>query len=238
MRPLFRSFGMFVKQLFRDSMLAAVCAGAVLSAFLIRYGVPAAEDVLSRLFQREGILTGYYLLFDLFLALLTPYLLCFASAMMMLTEYDENLSDYLAVTPVGKQGYLVSRLLFPSALAFFASVIFVAKLSLTRWEPGMVLTVCFLCSLMSVVVALLLFSFSHNRVEGMALGKLSGLLMLGLFVPFFLRSGWQYLFALLPSFWAARLCTERNFLFLPPALLSSLLWIGLLYRKMDRKLGR
>jgi fluoroquinolone transport system permease protein len=108
---------MFVKQLFRDSMLAAVCAGAVLSAFLIRYGVPAAEDVLGRLFQREGILTGYYLLFDLFLALLTPYLLCFASAMMMLTEYDE-ICPTTCGDPRGKQGYLVSRLLFPSALRF------------------------------------------------------------------------------------------------------------------------
>jgi fluoroquinolone transport system permease protein len=229
---------MFVKQMFRDSMLAAVCLGAVLSAFLIRYGAPAAEGILSRILQKPSVLSGYYLLLDLFLALLTPYLLCFASAMMMLTEYDENLSDYLAVTPVGKRGYLISRLLFPSALAFCVSVLFVAKLSLTRWEPYFILTVCFLCSLMSVVVALLLFSFSHNRVEGMALGKLSGLLMLGLFVPFFLRSGWQYLFAPLPSFWAAKLCIERNLLFLPPALVSSLAWIGLLYRKMDRKLGR
>lgn len=238
MKPLFRSFGMFVRQLFYDSMLAAVCVGAVFSAFMIRFGVPAAEGILRRVLQMPSVLTGYYLLFDLFLALLTPYLLCFASSMMMLTEYDENLSNYLAVTPVGKRGYLISRLAFPSALAFFASVLFVAKLSLTRWEPGIILIVCFLCSLMSVVLALFLFSFSHNRVEGMAVGKLSGLLMVGLFVPFFIRSRWQYLFSPLPSFWTAKLCAERNLLFLLPAVVSSLLLIGLLYRKMDRKLGR
>jgi hypothetical protein len=68
---------------------------------------------------------------------------------------------------------------------------------------------------MSVVVALLLFSFSHNRVEGIGAWQLSGLLMLGLFVPFFLPVGWQYLSA--PAvLLGGKALHERNFLFLPP----------------------
>ncbi len=236
MKPLLRSFYIFVRQIFEDTMLAAVCAAAVLTAFFIRFGIPAIEDVLCGYFGREAILEDFYLLFDLLLALVTPYLLCFASALMMLTEYDENMTSYLAVTPVGKKGYILSRLVFPAVITFIASVILILWFSLTGWHLEMVLAVCLLTCLLSVAAVLLLFVLSHNRVEGMAVGKLSGLLMLGLPVPFFLPSDIQYLFSPLPSFWIAKLCMEQNIIFMLPALLSSLMWIWPLYKKFIRKI--
>jgi len=237
MRPLFRSFSMFIRQILKDSMLAAVCAAALITAVFVRFGVPAAEDFLCGYFGKEAILAHYYLLFDLLLGLITPYMLCFASAMMMLTEYDENMTSYLSVTPVGKRGYILSRLLFPAAIAFLVSIVLMRFFTLTAWPLGMILLVALLTGLASVAVALLLFAFSHNRVEGMAVGKLSGLLMLGLPVPFFLSSDAQYLFSPLPSFWIAKFCMGQNAIFLLPALLSSLLWIWPLYRKFDRKIA-
>lgn len=86
-------------------------------------------------------------------------------------------------------------------------------------------------------MALLLFSLSHNRVEGMALGKLSGLFLLGLPVPFFLHSGVQFLFSPLPSFWMAKLLIDADFVYLLPVLLTALAWLWLLYRKFERKLA-
>lgn len=236
MNPMLRSFSMFIRQVLNDSMLAAVCCASIFSAFFIRFGIPAVDNVLNRYFQKETNLSEYYLLFDLLLALVTPYMLCFASAMMMLTEYDENIAGYLAVTPVGKKGYILSRLAFPAVIAIVISTALMHWFSLTVWPVWMVLLTCLLTSLTSVAVALLLFTFSHNRVEGMAMAKLSGLLILGLPVPFFLSSGVQYLFSPLPSFWIAKFCIERNLVFLIPALLTSLLWILLLYRKFNRKI--
>ena len=235
--PLLRSFVLFVKQVFRDSMLAMICFAVVLTAIFLRFGVPVVENILCGYFGKETILSEYYLLFDLLLALVTPYMLCFASAMMMLTEYDENLASYLAVTPVGKRGYILSRLAFPAAFAFLVSVALMKWFSLTVWPLGLLLPVCLLTSLTSVAVALLLFAFSHNRVEGMAVGKLSGLLMVGLPVPFFLKTDMQYLFSPIPSFWIAKLCMAQNAAFLLPALLCLLVWGGLLYRKFMRKLA-
>lgn len=237
MKPLYRSFFMFVTQVCKDSMLAAVCAAAVLTSFFIRFGIPAIEGILCGYFQRAAVLADYYLLFDLLLALITPYMLCFASAMMMLTEYDENMATYLAVTPVGKRGYILSRLAFPAVIAFIVSIALMLWFSLTEWSFGMIPLACMLTCLVSVAVALLLFAFPHNRVEGMAMAKLSGLLVLGLPVPFFLLSDTQYLFSPLPSFWIAKLCREQNMLFLPPAILSSLTWMMLIYRKFSRKIA-
>ncbi len=236
MKPLFRSFALFARQIVKDSMLVAVCIAAVLTAFFVRLGVPAIESALCAYFQKQAVLAQYYLLFDLLLALVTPYMLCFASAMMMLTEYDENLASYLAVTPVGKRGYILSRLMFPAVLAYVASIALMLWFSLTTWTLGMILLTCLLTSLASVAVALFLFAFSHNRVEGMAMAKLSGLLMLGLFIPFFLSSDAQYLFSPLPSFWITKFCMGQNAIFLLPALLSLLIWIRLLYGKFSRKI--
>ncbi len=237
MKPIFRSFIMFIQQIFKDSMLIAICGAVVITAFFIRFGVPVIENVLCSYFGKETILRDYYMLFDLLLALLTPYMFCFASAMMMLTEFDENMTGYLAVTPVRKKGYILSRLVFPAIIAFIVSVILIRWFSLTVWSMDMILLVSLLSCTASVTVALLLFSFSHNRVEGMAVGKLSGLLMLGLPIPFFLISNVQYLLSPLPSFWITKLCMTQNMIFLLPAFICSLSWFWILYRKFSRKIA-
>lgn len=236
MKPLFRSFGMFIRQISRDSMLYAVCIAPLLAALFFRFGIPQIEALLCGYFNLPSILAGYYLLFDLFTAILTPFLFCFASSMVILTESDENISGYLAVTPVGKKGYLFSRFGFPAVISFFASMVLLSLLSLTAWAFSLMLAICFLASISSIAVSLLVVTFSHNRVEGMAVSKLSGIMMFGLLVPFFIFSEIQYLFSVLPSFWIAKLCLTRNYLYFIPALLTSFLWIRVLYRQFERKL--
>lgn len=236
MKPLLYSFGMFIRQISKDSMLLVVLIAPILAAFFFRFGIPIIERLLTAYLQETAILSSYYLLFDLFLSMLTPYMFCFASAMVMLTEYDENMTSYLAVTPIGKKGYILSRLVFPAAISFLGSVLLLLYFSLTEWSMTMIVLICLLTSLASIAVALLVFSVSHNRVEGMAMSKLSGLMMMGLPVPFFLLSSVQYLFAVLPSFWIAKLSLEQNLLYFILAILTSLIWIWLLYRKFEIKL--
>lgn len=236
MKPQIKSFGMFIRQISKDSMLLVVLIAPILAAFFFRFGIPIIERLLTVYLQETTILAPYYLLFDLLLSMLTPYMFCFASAMVMLTEYDENMTNYLAVTPIGKKGYIISRLVFPSAISFLGSVLLLLYFSLTVWSLTMIVLTCLSTSLASIAVALLVFSISHNRVEGMAMAKLAGLMMLGLPVPFFVSSSVQYLSAFLPSFWIAKLALEQNVLYFIPALVTSLVWIWLLYRKFERKL--
>jgi fluoroquinolone transport system permease protein len=99
-------------------MLYAVCIAPLLAAFLFRFGIPYIETLLCNYFGKPAIISDYYLLFDLFLAVMTPYMFCFVSSMVILTEYDENMASYMAVTPVGKGGYIISRLLFPAVFPF------------------------------------------------------------------------------------------------------------------------
>lgn len=218
-------------------MLAAVFIAPLLVACLFRFGVPEFESLFCSYFQRAAILSGYYPLFDIFLSALTPYMFCFASAMVMLTEYDENMTNYMAVTPVGRTGYLISRLAFPSVVSFFVSLLLMRWFTLTVWPFPLAVVTCLLNCVLSMITALFIFSFSHNRVEGLAMGKLSALIMAGLPVPFFLFTKVQYLFSFLPSFWIAKLCTSNNMLFVLPSIVLSAIWIWMLYRKFVRKLA-
>ncbi len=118
----------------------------------------------------------------------------------------------------------------------FRPLILIRLFSLTVWPLSRALVCCALSGILSVAVSLLLVSFSHNRVEGMAVSKLSGIIMLGLPVPFFLSSGAQYLFSPLPSFWIAKVCLENSILFAFPALFTSLIWTWALWRRFRKKL--
>ncbi len=237
MKAMLLSFKMLLKQVLKDGMLIAACIGPVLAAILFRFGIPQVERLLCAHFQVAEIIRPYYLLIDLTLALMTPYLFCFAAAMILLTEFDEHMAGYLVVTPIGKGGYLLSRLIVPAAVAFIASLVLLLSFSLTPWSFIMAAVVCFLFGLQCVDISLLLFAFSHNRVEGMALAKAAGLMLLGLPVPFILPEGAQYFFAPLPSFWTAKFAVTQNMLFLLAGLVVSLLWLYALQGKMMRKLA-
>lgn len=219
-------------------MLYAVLAAPLLAGAVFRYGVPAAETALCAHFGEASILSGYNRLFDLILVVLTPYLFCFVSSMAMLAELDENMAACMAVTPVGKRGYILSRLVFPAVISVPVSAVVVRLFSLTAWNPVVLIAASALAGLQGIALALLIVAFSHNRVEGMALAKLSGVVLFGLPVPFFLFSGVQYLFSPLPSFWIAKFCADNHALpAAAPAVLTSLLWIWLLYGRFARKLS-
>ncbi|MFH1879871.1 MAG: ABC transporter permease [Bacillota bacterium] len=236
MKVNMRSFQMFIRQIRGDKMLYMLCFLPLLIAAVFRFGIPFLEARLCAAFGAATILADYYLLFDLFLAVFTPYFLVFISAMVMLSEIDENIAAYLAVTPIRRRGYLVSRLLYPALLSVAVSAALLFFCSLTPWTVWNILLACLLSAVLCIPVAMLIVSFSHNRVEGMALAKLAGLLLFGLPVPFFLQNGYQYLFAWLPSFWLAKIFTDRNGWFILPAVSVSMIWLWAQYRRFERKL--
>ena len=236
MKPIVASFGMLVRQITKDGMLIVVCFASILASFFFRFAIPVLEGILCTYFMKPSILAPYYRLFDMVLTLLTPYMLCFAAAMVMLDEYDQNMTGYLAITPVRKSGYIISHLVVPACLAAVVSFILVSLFHLSVWEMPILVGSSLLAGVSGFTVALFLFAFSRNKVEGMAMAKLSGLILLGLPVPFFMHSNWQYLFTPLPSYWMARFCLEENVVFFLIAMALSLAYIPWFYRKVVRKI--
>ncbi len=221
---IFASLKMFVGQIYSDSMIAVATSAPLLAGAAFRFGFPAAERLLAVRFGGP-VLSPWYLLIDLFLAVLAPYMLCFASAMVILEERDCGIAAYLAVTPVGRVGYFASRLAFPAAIAGAASFAVLSVFGLS----GMGIASRALASLGSAVVALtvslLVVAASRNRIEGMAVAKLCGLVLLGVAVPFIADSPRRFAAAFLPTFWMG----EAAVRFSPVAVFAfaavSVLWL-------------
>lgn len=235
MKPLLKSFKIFIKQILNDNMLIVVSVTPILAGLFFKFAIPNLDKLLCQ-YYGQAILADYYLLFDLVLGILTPFMFCFVSAMVMLTEYDENMAVYMAVTPLGKKGYIVSRLVIPAIISVFLSMIVVACFCLTKWTFLGLFVICLLSSMFSVVLSLLIFSISHNRVEGMAMSKISGIGIIGLPIPFFIKNGVQYIFSFLPSFWIAKISLNDNYIFIIPALVTLAVWFILLYKKFVKKI--
>jgi fluoroquinolone transport system permease protein len=184
------------------------------------------------------LFTPYYLLFDLLLASITPLLYCFAAAYVILGEVDDGISRYLVVTPLGKSGYLISRLGLPTIIAFIISIAALYYFRLSDIAFVNIIIISLMTSLLGLVEALLVVSLAGNKVEGMAVSKLSGLFFLGLPAPFFISSKVQYLLFLLPSFWVSKYAMEQQLWSAVIGFLVTFGWITLLYQRFKNKTVR
>ncbi len=236
MKAIWRAFSRFMSDIWSDCMLAACLLAPILMALLFRFLIPVLEHVLCIRFDMSAILSPYYLLFDLLLAVTAPMMFSFAGVMVILDETDCGISRYLMVTPLGKAGYLSSRIGLPTLLALLYTAVLLHLFSLTPLSPAMTIIIAASCAGMGIIPSMLIVCLARNKVEGMAVSKLSGLLLLGLPIVFFVSSPMAYCFGILPSFWLARLAVTGNALLAFPTLAASLAWICLLYRGFEKRL--
>lgn len=156
---------------------------------------------------------------------------CFVSAMVSLEEADEGITDYLFVTPLGRNGYLTARLCIPAAAAFLVTAVLLPVFRLTPRPAMDMLLLAAGGALQGVIISLLILTFSTNKLEGMAVTKLSSLTIFGAAVPFFVRNSVQYILSPLPSFWIGKAVLESKSFYLLPAFILSALWICFLIKR-------
>lgn len=237
MKALLSSFTQFCRQVSKDSMLLVVCVSPILAGLAFRFGIPEAEKLLTGYFGKSAVLAPYYLLFDVFLGILTPYMFCFASAMVVLEDIDSSLTNYLSVTPIGKSGYLLSRLVFPGAISALFSFVILTMFTLTNIDALSNILLSFFTACIGGLISLLIVALSGNKVEGMAIAKLGGLLILGVPIPFFITGAEQYFGAFLPSFWVSSFMLAPSIWNTLGIVMTLLCWSGVLYKRFKKKIA-
>ena len=85
------------------------------------------------------------------------------------------------------------------------------------------------------MIVLLIMTLSSNKLEGMAVTKLSSLIMLGAAALYFLPSPLCYCLSFLPSFWVGKGITEQELTALLPSLAAAGCWIIGLLRRYCKK---
>jgi fluoroquinolone transport system permease protein len=235
-KRLWISFKQYINQIARDAMLFLSCLAPILYGLFIKFGVPAAEKFLTGYYSREEVLVPYFIIFDLFLVVLTPMMFSFASSMVILGEIDDGITKYMSVTPLGRGGYLTSRLVLPLIFSLLVSIIVMNVFSLTIISLEMIAVLSFLSSVLGFITSMMVVSLSANKVEGMAITKMSGISMIGILLPFFVSARIQYLAIILPSFWMAKYAMEGKITYLILCIMVSAGWILLLLRKFMKKI--
>lgn len=236
MKAIKLSFFQMAAAMRRDMMLFVSCFSPILAGFFFRFAIPLIESALTDSFPVTAIISPYYKLIDILFAMLSSTMFCFVSAMISLEERDEKTTVYLFITPLRKTGYIAARFGVPSAIAFLATIILLPVFKLTPLSWITILLLAAGGTLQGMIVALLVLTISSNKLEGMAVTKLSTLTILGAVIPFSVKSDIQYVISPLPSFWIGKAILENIPLYMLPAFILSAMWICFLLKQYLRKI--
>ncbi len=185
----------------KDPVLMAAVFGPVAVTVFARFVFPLLSDSMeSRFAFRLADYAGFAVVF---LQLIVPLLPGMMAGLLILDERDEHLIGYYAVTPLTRKGYLIYRLFLPSLLCLALFVLFFAGSGIAAAQFENVYTIALL-GLEAPCFALFLAAYAANKVEGLALSKVSGLLFAGPVIAYFAPARWQLFGAWIPTYWPAR----------------------------------
>ncbi|MDO9536472.1 MAG: hypothetical protein Q7J85_14365 [Bacillota bacterium] len=179
----------------RDPIIIMVLATPFLVTALLHYGLPWAAPLLKEFLGFA--LEEHHVFIISFFPIITPIIMGAMAGLVLLEEREGGLLAYLSVTPVTRTGYLLIRLVVPTALSFLFGLLLlplVSPVSLPLFPLSLVLA---MSSILTPITALFLGAFATNRVEGIALSKGVNVIMLA---PPWGCTCWSFPGACLPVF--------------------------------------
>lgn len=193
-----------LKNIRRDSLLLYILLIPWLVIAIMRLLLPVASEWSATVHSFP--LEPYYpLILSIVFVLQFPMMFGLIFGLLLLDERDEHVLMAINVTPVSVDRYVQYRFLSVTTLGIIYVMIGLPASGLI--PPGIVLSlfpVAITGAFFANLLLLFLISFANNKVEGLALMKGFGILMIGPMVAFFFESNWQLLFGILPSYWPAK----------------------------------
>lgn len=231
----YKLFKIGLRQIVRDGMLLALLPAPFLIGIVVKFGMPAANTLLEQ--HLSFSLIPWYSLADAMLMALTPMMLAMACAFLLLEEKDEGTGMYYQITPVQGYAYLLARIGLPMLWAFVCTIIVTLLFGISHTTLPVVVTTALISALMGVALSMMIVTLSGNKVEGLAVSKLTGLSLLGLLAVWFAPAPYQYFGTFLPTFWIGELVRQgANGLPFAAGLLTCFLWIYVFINKFLRKI--
>jgi len=140
------------------------------------------------------------------LVVVTGYVFGALIAFTLLDDKDDKVLMSLKITPISVKKYIYVKILVGMIFGFISTLILLLA---TNFLPDanffIIIGVALLGAIQVPSVALIVNSFSDNKVEGFVVMKLSGMVVLFPVIGF-LVTGWvQYFLGVAPGYWAGRL---------------------------------
>ncbi len=183
----------------RDPMLIFATLLSLVPALALHFGAPALNEAAEAAFGVVDM-DRYFVP----LALAVPAVLVgWVTGFLLLEDRDEGTLLALDVTPIGKGGFLAYRVAVTALLAG-GITLYAWPLIIPATPAPIALVLAAVVALNAVLAAVILPAIARNKVEGLALTKLTNLLSV---VPLLaaIPSPWRYLAGFLPSYWIGEL---------------------------------
>ena len=188
-----------IKNISRDFILMMLLPVPLFLALLLKYGLPH----LSQLTSQWVDLYFYSPLILIFLIVMGPLLTGMASGLMLVDEADENIIPAISVTPLGRKGYMFYRLTAPFVWTFLILLPVPLLSGLAVINYFFYIPIIFTASLGAPLEALLIAVLAKNKIEAMAMGKITGVLFIAPFLGWFAPAPWKFFAGILPPFWVS-----------------------------------
>ena len=232
-----KMFGFMVRQITKEAMMILLLIAPFLAGSLFKFGIPMAEKYICSYFGFTECISPYYDLFDWLLAILIGMLFAFVGGLVSLGEIDDKLTMCYSVTPGGKLGYILSRIVYPAVLSGVAALLLIPVFSIGNLRLLNLFVMVISAVLSGIVTALLVIAISSNKVEGMAVGKLAGGFGAVFFIPLIVKGYVGYIFSPFPMYWIGKFTFEvSNRWYLVAALILFAIWIVGLYKMFAKKI--
>lgn len=214
----------------RDPTLLFVILFGALPMLLLSY----FGDALST-FTRDTL--GWANTYDLAVPIvlcLPPMLLGWVFGFLFLEERDDGPLMAISVTPIGVSGLMAYRLMLTGVICMGLTLIACALL-LPHLSGALALFLAVLSGLQGAMITVLIPAVARNKVEGLALTKMTNLVAL---VPLlaWLDTPLRYLGALIPTYWIGALMLDTRAPVLAAAALIHIVLLAGLIRWANRRL--
>ena len=199
----FRSLGTIdARSVARDSMLRWIAVFTPAFGLLFRFAIPPIGDALDRRFGFD--LVAYYPLLMSFLPLVAAGMIGTVVGFLLLDQRDDQTMTALLVTPLTLRDYLRYRLGGPMLVSALFGAAMVPLAGLTDTTALQVVVSAVTAAPLAPIYALFLGTFAANKVQGFALAKAVGVVMVPCIVAYFVTGPWQNAFGLVPHYWALK----------------------------------
>lgn len=189
--------------IWRDSLLRWVFGAALAIGIAFRFGVPPLTSWLAR--ERGFDLVPYYPLLMSFLLGMLPIIVGTIVGFLLLDERDDQTLTALQVSPLPMTGYLTYRLGAPVVASVVLTVVAFWIAGIGSVATGPLFVAAIAAAPLAPLFALYLAAFANNKVQGFALAKSNGFLTIPPLAAWFVDPPYEYVFAVVPTYWPVKL---------------------------------
>jgi fluoroquinolone transport system permease protein len=186
----------------RDALLRWMALLTPLLGLLLRYGVPPIQEAIAARFGFD--LSVYYPLLMSFLPIAVAAMVGTVIGFLLLDQRDDQTMFALLVTPLSMGAYLGYRLVvLMGACVVFAGIALLLA-DLVDVSALQVLVTSVTAAPLAPIYALFIGSVVSNKVQGFALLKALGIVVVPCIAAYFVVQPWQSLFGIVPHYWSLK----------------------------------